>query len=163
MSVLDKLARAETSSDLRHHPEPCHVDVLKAAGIAGMHAPIHLALFRLKYLNDPGEIAACKAIFTRWAYRAMVNRKIDPSGASRVGVQTLTAWVDDTCKACAGQKYRIIEGTPALSTKTCGTCKGLGTNPIKNGPYSEVAKDVMERADDAIRSVRGVVEDRLRG
>mgnify|MGYP000489333152 CR=1 FL=1 len=173
-SVLDKLARAETSSDLRHYDTPCAVDVLKAAGIAAMHAPIHIALFRLKYLNDPGEIAACKAIFTRWAYASMVRRRpespmsagfrqLDPQHASRVGSQTLQAWIDDTCKACAGQKYRIIEGTPALSTKICGTCKGLGTNPIKNGPLSDVVRDVMERADDAISSVRGSVEDKLRG
>ena len=162
-SALDKLARAEVSSDLRHYDTPCAVDVLKAAGIAGMHAPIHLALFRLKYLNDPGEIAACKAIFTRWVYRAMVNRKIDPSGASRIGVQTLTAWVDDTCKGCAGQRYRVIEGTPALSMKVCGVCKGMGTNPIEKGPVGEAMRDVIERADDAISSVRGMVEDRLRG
>lgn len=163
MGVLDKLARAETSSDLRHYEEPCAVDVLKAAGIAAMHAPIHLALFRLKYLNDTAEIAACKAIFTRWAYKAMLNRNIDPQGASRIGSQTLQAWVDDTCRACAGQRYRVIEGTPSLSVKVCGTCKGLGTNPIKNGPFAEVIKDVIERADDAISSVRGMVEDRLRG
>lgn len=162
-TALDKLARAETSSDLRHYEEPCAVDVLKAAGIAAMHAPIHIALFRLKYLNDPGELSACKAIFTRWAYRAMANRGIDPSGASRVGSQTLQAWIDDTCKGCAGQRYRVIEGTPALSMKVCGVCKGLGTNPIQKGPVGEAMRDVIERADDAISSVRGMVEDRLRG
>lgn len=163
MSVLDRLARAETSSDLRHYPDPCAVDVLKAAGIAGIHAPIHLALFRLKYLNDPGEISACKSIFTRWAGISMQRRGLDPERASRLGVQILTAWIDDTCKACAGQRYRIIDGTPALSTKVCGACKGLGTNPIKDGPEADVVKDVIERADDAISSVRGMVEGRLRG
>ena len=163
MSVLDRLARAETSSDLRHHPEPCHVDVLKAAGIAAMHAPIHLALFRLKYLNDMAEIAACKAIFTRWAYKAMVNRHIDPQGASRIGSQTLQAWVDDTCPQCHGQKYEVPEGAAALTAKICPKCKGLGKRIIQDGPIGETIKDVMERADDAISSVRGMVEDRLRG
>lgn len=162
MGVLDKLARAETSSDLRHYEEPCAVDVLKAAGIAAMHAPIHLALFRLKYLNDSGEISACKAIFTRWAYRAMVNRGVDPKNASGVGVLALANWINDTCTECAGQKYRVIEGTPALSVKVCGVCNGLGKKPIKGG-LAEVTKDIIERADDAISSVRGVVEDRLRG
>lgn len=162
MSVLDKLARAETSSDLRHHPEPCHVDVLKAAGIAGLHTPIHLALFRLKYLNDPGEISACKAIFTRWAYRAMVNRGIEPAGASRIGVQTLAAWVDDTCPQCHGQRFEVPEGAAALTAKICPKCKGLGKRLIQDGPTGEAIKDVMERADDAISTVRGMVEDRLR-
>ena len=163
MSVLDKLARAETSSDLRHYDTPCAVDVLKAAGIAAMYAPIHIELYRIKYLNDYSQISACKSIFTRWAYRAMLNRGLEPSGASRLGSQTLQAWVDDTCTGCAGQKYRVIEGTPALSMKVCGVCKGLGTNPIKKGPAGEAMRDVIERADDAISSVRGMIEDKLRG
>lgn len=163
MGVLDRLARAETSSDLRHYAEPCAVDVLKAAGIAGIHAPIHLSLFRLKYLNDRGEVAACKAIFIRWAGVSMQRRGLDPQRASRVGVQGLTAWIDDTCKACAGQRYRIIEGTPSLSTKVCGVCKGLGTNPVQGGQIGDVIRDVIERADDAISSVRGMIEDKLRG
>lgn len=162
-SVLDKLAKAETSSDLRHYEEPCAVDVLKAVGIAAMHAPIYIALFRLKYLNDQGEIAACKSIFTRWAGASMRRRGLDPERASRMGAQILTAWIDDTCKACCGQRYRVIEGTPALSVKVCGVCKGLGTNPIKDGPAGDVVKDVIERADDAISSIRGMVEDKLRG
>ena len=38
MSVLDRLVRAETSSDLRHFPEPCAVDVPIAAGLVGIAA-----------------------------------------------------------------------------------------------------------------------------
>lgn len=41
MSVLDRLVRAETSSDLLHSPEPCAVDVPIAAGLVGIAAPIH--------------------------------------------------------------------------------------------------------------------------
>lgn len=162
MGMLDKLASAETSSDLRHYPEPCAIDVLAAAGMAGVAAPIHLALFRLKYLDDREQIEACKAIFTRWTYRAMVNRGIMPQSASRVGVQTLTAWVHDTCTECAGQKYRVIEGTPALSVKACSKCHGLGKNPIGDGQIGEVKKDVIERADDAINGISGRILDKLR-
>lgn len=161
-SVLDRLARAETSSDLRHYEEPCAVDVLKAAGIAAMHAPIHISLFRFKYLHDMTEKAACEDKFARWAYKSMLNRHIDPKEARGVGILALATWYDDTCTGCAGQKYRVIEGTPALSVKACQVCNGLGKKPIKGG-LAEVTKDIIERADDAIRSVRGMVEDRLRG
>lgn len=162
MGMLDRLARAETSSDLRHYPEPCAVDVLKAAGLAGIVAPIHLALFRLKFLNDPGEIDACKRIFIRWAGVSMSRRGINPQQASRAGTQALTAWVDDTCPGCLGQKYRVIEGAPLLSEAVCKTCKGTGKRPIA-GEWVEVTKDVHERADDAVQSIRGRIEDRLRG
>lgn len=163
MGVLDNLARAETSSDLRHHPEPCHVDVLKAAALAGMYVPIHIELYRIKYLHDYSQLEAAKALFIRWAGVSMQRRDLDPQRASRLGVQTLTAWIDDTCKACAGQRYRVIEGTPTLSLKVCGVCKGLGTNPVRKGPEGEVMQDVIQRADDAISSIRGMIEDRLRG
>src|SRR3970040_1829842 len=131
MSALDMLARAETSSDLQHHEYQCAVDVLGAVGMATVHTPNSMALYRLKYLNDAKQMTICKGIFARWAYRAMQNRKVDPQGASRVGVQALTAWIGDVCHVCQGRKHKVIAGTPTLSDKPCGACKGTGVNQIK--------------------------------
>lgn len=164
MPMLERLARAETSSDLQHHPEPCHVDVLMAAGLVGIAAPIHFALYRLKYLNDSTEITACKAIFTRWAYRAMCNRGIEPQRASRLGVQALTQWVSDVCQPCNGRGYQVIEGTPTLSDRPCGSCKGSGKSPIRGvSTESDVMRDVISRAECAVLSIQSKLEDKLRG
>lgn len=162
MSALDLLARAETSSDLQHHERPCDVDVLGAVGMATVHSPTGLILYRLKYLNDAGQISAAKAIFIRWAYRAMQNRKQDPKGASRIGVQALTAWVSDVCHVCQGRKYRVIDGTPALSDKPCGACGGTGKNRIKaSGDVAEVMRDVAERADSVILTLQAGVDGKM--
>lgn len=162
MSALDMLARAETSSDLQHHEYDCHVDVLGAVGMASSHEPTSMALYRLKYLNDTGEIEMCKSIFIRWSYRAMQNRKQDPKGASRIGVQALTAWIGDVCNVCSGRKFQLIEGTPALSNKQCPHCKGSGKNQIReHGEIAEVMRDVAERADAAILSLQRGVDYKL--
>lgn len=156
------LARAEVSSDLEHHDYDCHVDVLGAAGMAASHNFAHMALFRIKYLNDAAELEAAKRLFIMWARRAMINRKVNPSGASRLGVQALTAWIDDVCKACHGVKHVVIPGTPALSDKACPHCGGTGRNKIKHGgEIGEVIKDLHERADSACHTIQYGINDRL--
>ena len=161
-SVLDKLAKAETSSDLRHYAEPCHVDVVKAAGLAGIMSPIGLSLYRLKYLHDFREKEVCERKFIKWACISLMNRGFKKTLAEGVGTLALAGWIDDTCTECAGQKYEVPAGAAALTAKVCQTCNGLGKKPIKGG-LAEVTKDIFERADDKISSVRGIVEDRLRG
>lgn len=162
MGVLDMLARAETSSDLQHHEYDCAVDVLGATGMATARDFVSLSLYRLKYLNDTAEIEQCKATFIRWAYRSMQNRKIDPKGASRIGVQALTAWIGDVCNVCQGRKYKRIEGSPALSDRPCDCCGGTGKNQIRaHGDMRDVMLDVAERADAAILALNRGVDDRL--
>ena len=162
MSALDMLASAETSSDLQHHDYQCAVDVLGAAGLASIRSPSGMILYRLKYLHEAGQIANGKAIFIRWAYRAMQNRRQDPKGASRIGVQALTAWLGDVCNVCHGRKYQVLEGAPALTGKPCGSCGGTGKNRIKaSGEITEVMRDVAERADAAILSLQSGVDFKL--
>lgn len=162
MSALDMLARAETSSDLQHHDRPCDVDVLGAVGMATVHSPATMIIYRLKYLNDAEQMAAAKNVFIQWARVAMVHRKIDARSASRVGVQALTAWVGDVCHVCHGRKHKVIEGTPTLSGKPCVSCKGTGKNQIKaSGEIGEVMKDVAERADSAIQTLQSSVNYKM--
>lgn len=162
MAILELLARAETSSDLEHHDYDCHVDVIGAAGLAALHQPDHFALYRLKYLNDTHSLSIAKAVFIRWTYRSMQNRKLEPQGASRVGVQALTAWIQDTCNVCKGRKHRVIEGTPALSDKVCPSCNGTGKNQIKtSNEIAEVMRDVAERADSAILALQSGINFKL--
>lgn len=162
MGVLDRLARAEVSSDLAHHEYDCAVDVLGAAGMAAAAHFHNISLFRLKYLQDTGELAQAKKIFIRWAYRAMANRGLDPSKASRVGVQALTHWIDDICPCCHGLKHQIIPGSPTLSDMACKPCNGTGRKPVPiTGDLGEVFKDVGERADSACLTIRRGLAEKM--
>lgn len=162
MGVLDMLARAEVSSDLEHHDHDCDVDTLGAAGMAAAQNFAHMAIFRIKYLNDPAEVDSAKRLFIMWARRAMINRGVNPSSASRVGVQAMTAWVNDVCQACHGLKYQAITGTPALSDKPCSKCNGTGKNQIRHGgELGEVFKDLLERADSACVTIQLGIKNKL--
>lgn len=155
MSILDMLARAETSSDLKHHEYACAVDTLGAVGMAAIRDPGHLAIFRVKYLSDRADIPTAKAIFILWARRAMIRRGVNPAGASRLGVQVFMKWLDDICQPCGGLGYPLLEGTPTLSSKPCAKCKGSGHNHITHrGDIGEVMRDIVERADDAVRAIQ---------
>ena len=162
MSALDLLCRAEVSSDLAHHDHDCDVDTLGAAGMAAAQNFAHMAIFRIKYLNDAGEIGSAKRLFVMWARRAMINRNMSAASASRVGVQALTAWVNDVCPACNGLKYLVPAGTPALSDKQCHKCNGTGKNQIRSpGELGEVFKDLLERADSACVTIQRGIDEKL--
>lgn len=167
MSALDLLSRAEVSSDLRHHEHDCDVDVLGAAGLAAINHPAHTSLFRVKYMNDAEEIATAKSLFIRWARNAMANRMragstMNPEKASRVGVQALTAWVNDVCDRCHGVRYVIAEGAPVLTDKQCPCCSGTGKAPIRqNGEMLDVFKELMERADTAVSWIQTGIDRKL--
>lgn len=168
MSALDSLSRAEVSSDLRHYEHKCDVDVLAAAGMSAVNHPAHMSLFRVKYLKDANELAQAKSLFIRWARNAMANRMragsaMNPEKASRVGVQALTAWVNDVCGKCNGVKYTIAEGTPMLTDKQCPCCSGTGKAPIRqHGEMLDLFRELMERADTAVAWIHTGIEKKLR-
>ena len=164
-TILDRIASAETSSDLSHKPHNCAVDVLGAVGMAAIQNPAHLAVYRVKYLNDLADIAPAKRIFILWARRSMVRRKIVADCAGRLGTQIFTQWVNDTCSTCQGRKYPIIDGTPTLSIKPCSACSGTGKTPIKaqSAETLEVCFDVIERADAVILTIQRMIREKLRG
>lgn len=115
----------------------------------------HMAVFRVKYLHDLGEMPAAKRYFIQLARISMIRRKVDPAGASRLGTQILTHWLDDICPACRGLKFVAIEGTPALSDRPCQPCNGSGRKKLPyGGPELEVVRDVMERADSAVNTIQ---------
>lgn len=162
MGILDRLARAEVSSDLAHHDYDCHVDILGAAGMVAATHYANISIFRVKYLNDINELAQAKKIFVRWTYRMMANRGLDPTKASRIGVQALTHWVNDICPACNGLKHMIIAGSPTLSDKECNKCSGTGKKPVPiSGEIGEVFKDVGERADSACLTIRRGLSEKM--
>jgi len=168
MGVLDRLASAEVSSDLQHHEHTCDVDVLGAAGLAAIKHPGHMSLFRVKILNDAAELAAAKSLFIRWARVSMTNRMragstLNPEKASRVGVQALSAWLNDVCGKCKGVKFVVKDGTPYLSDKQCPHCQGTGREPIRQrGEMLDVFKELMERADTAVAWIHTGIEKKLR-
>ena len=164
MNILDHVARAETSKNLAHKREFCDVDVIGAVGMAGIRNPEHMAVWRVKYLNDLADIPAAKRIFILWTRRALmrrventrdVNPRPNTEEASRLGVQILTQWLNDICNGCNGLKFELLEGIPTIGTKPCNKCAGTGRTAIKadSAAHLDVTCDVIERADGVINEI----------
>lgn len=146
MEILKLLASAETSSDLQHHEQQCHVDILGATGMADL-ATGHIAVYRLKYLNDAESMVPAKAQFALWARRAIVRRglKLSPE---KVAWEALTKWIDDVCEVCDGLKYQQMKGTPTLTDRACISCGGTGLKKVFGGRgKAQIILDVMGKAD----------------
>jgi hypothetical protein len=160
MAILERLARAETSSDLSHKWDVCDVDLLGAVGLAGIHNPGKLAVFRLKYINDKESLHESRLQFIRWVRRAMKARRMDIMAVSRCADQALKAWVEDSCKPCKGLGYAVLPGTPHLSDQQCPRCHGAGKTPI-TGPFREPIKDALSMADSAVHEIQQLIRSRL--
>lgn len=162
MAILDLVARAEVSSDLSHHEYFCPIDVIGAVGLAAIHEPGALAIYRVKYLSDTADIALAKSTFILWARRAMIRRGVNPASASRVGVQTLIAWINDVCASCHGLGHPLLDGTPSLSSKACEHCNGTGKTPIRShGDIGDAIRDTLERADDAVHAIQRAIGSKI--
>lgn len=160
MEILKLLASAENSSDLKHHERECHVDVLGAAGMtSGQNG--HLAVYRVKYMNDVESVLEAKNQFTKWTRRAMVRRSVKLS-PDKVGADALAKWIDDICTSCKGLKFQKMRGTPTLMDRPCAECNGKGTKKI-NGDYNtvQVILDVMGRADRVVDNIKSELSFRL--
>lgn len=163
MGISEKIIRAETSDDLRHHEYDCAVDTLGAVGMAAASIhPAYLALFRLKFENDLASRDTVKQIFMVWTRNAMMRHRIAPASAGRIAHQVLQKWLFDVCQKCAGTGHPKIDGTPSLSAKACFSCGGTGKQPIHGAPdMRDVFADVIEHAEIAIASVLKNTKKRL--
>ena len=170
-TILDRIASAETSSDLSHKPHGCDVDVLKAIALACIRNPRYLYVYRVKYAKDANNLTdltampPAKEMFDIWTRRVMWLRGLKIDKPERLANKILAQWINDTCQTCQGRKYPIIEGTPTLSIKPCSSCSGTGKTPIKaqSAQTLEVCFDVIERADAVILTIQRMIKEKLRG
>ncbi len=68
-------------------------------------------------------------------------------------------WLDQTCHACDGLKFKQIPGTPSLSTKMCLACDGSGTAEF---PYGQQGRRLANFMDDSVQRARRSIQSRLR-
>lgn len=157
MGSLERVLRAELSSDLSHREHECDVDVLMAVGFAAIHNSGHLAVFRVKYLYDVNSLDEAINQFTSWARRSLTNRNQELYQARKIAMISLRSWVNDQCTACNGLKYTKLKYSPCLSATACKVCGGTGKKIINN----EVTKDLIERADAVVYQIHRQISRKL--
>jgi hypothetical protein len=126
MKVLERYSQAVNSSDLTVDERSTwsDTDVLGAAGLAGRHNPLGLALTRLfadgkpeEAIAELTELAMKRARTLRIKFTRIQSEDLSKAvlGWHRFG----------TCQPCGGTGYTVIKDTPVHGDE-CSHCKGGG-------------------------------------
>lgn len=67
-------------------------------------------------------------------------------------------WLDQTCNACDGLKWKRTPGAPSLSNRMCTTCNGTGISSI---PYGQDGRRLANFMDDCVSIARRDIRKRL--
>lgn len=68
-------------------------------------------------------------------------------------------WLDKTCRHCAGRKFQVAPGSPALTAKLCRHCQGTGEIRLPGG---EMGKKLARFMDESVERARASMKKRLR-
>ena len=95
-----------------------------ALGVVGITEKFADAVFRLKYGNDAKSYKGVLADMERLTKRLnaqrgwMLTRKL----LAPMPKEVLDYWLADTCPACQGRGWKVVDGSPYLSDEPCLTC-----------------------------------------
>jgi hypothetical protein len=130
MRLLERYSQAVNSDNLSVDARTTwsDTDVLGAAGIAGKHNPLGLALTRLladcKPQNALNELAVLA--FNRSHHLRVRISRVE---AYDLSCAVLAHFRFGTCQPCGGTGYMVIKGTPVHGDE-CGHCKGTRKIPF---------------------------------
>lgn len=107
-------------------------DVVGAAGFAGRHRPLAMALLRL-FVGDNGSVNGIVRLMAQMLVsKAWSLQTLLPVTEAEDIASAVLAWHrDGVCKPCGGHGYLKIEGSPALSEHACRNCRGTRKVPFE--------------------------------
>lgn len=107
---------------------------------------LKMLLGKLKTLPDVRREVAMQA--ARWRMTDCQNK----AGA------IIKYWLDPTCHACEGRKWKLIRDTPALSNRPCHVCHASGVAPV---PAGQEGRRLANYLDDCVSRARSSIKSRL--
>lgn len=131
------------------------LDALGAAALASRHHRLGVALQRLRADPSRAGLSWCAAELERRARDAVRRRLVRRAGvdAGNAARTVLDWWLDPTCSACGGVRWRARDGR--LTDHECSSCCGSGVRPLDGDVCQWVAAEIeraVSAADDAIRA-----------
>lgn len=135
-------------------------DVLAAAGMVAQRHQFGMLLQRLRVERTPDLLAAAHAALVKRLGDAQRRRlvRLDGRRSDEVVSVALAWWLDATCPACAGVRWRAKDHR--LTGSVCPACHGSGVRSLEGVGERWVivqVEDVVSRAEAAHhRAVAGV-------
>lgn len=102
---------------------------------------------RLKTLTD------ARRELTLQAMKWKIHDPVPTAGA------VIKYWLDQTCNACDGLKWKKTPGAPALSNRLCNACQGTGVGQV---PAGQEGRRLANYMDDCVSIARRDISKRLR-
>lgn len=142
MRILERYSQAVNSDDLSVDERTVFsdTDVLGAAGLAGRHNRLGIALTRL---FADGKAEAVLEEMSELAFKRSRTLRIKLSGVQAMDLaRAVLGWYRfGVCQPCGGTGYQTIPGTPVQGDE-CTHCKGTGKLPFDR----QFPQDVLELA-----------------
>lgn len=130
MRLMERYSQAVNSDNLSVDARTTwsDTDVLGAAGLAGRHNPLGIALTRLFADGKPEYVLAQLTDMAFKRARTMSLRFTRPEAIELS--QAVLGWYRfGTCQPCGGTGYMVIKDTPVHGDE-CSHCKGNGKLPF---------------------------------
>jgi hypothetical protein len=128
--MLERYSAAVNSDDLTVNERTTwsDTDVLGAAGLAGRHNPLGLALTRL-FADGKPEAVLLELTELAFKRARTLRTKIDRDQSKEVATAVLGWYRFGACQPCGGTGYSVIKGTPVQGDE-CPHCRASGKIPF---------------------------------
>lgn len=131
-TLIERVALALNSSDLRLMRHSCDLDKVIVSGWASRSAQLGAMAFWSKYTVDYQRtkdlLKAVKKITIAGARRRKRGGTIDD--LNKVAEASLLYWLTDRCQSCQGRGFIVLESKQTVSDLVCQTCYGSGLRPM---------------------------------
>lgn len=151
MKLIQRYSRSINSSNLMDDQFHHQTEVLAAAALASMTAPLATELFRVKFGNDASTYPTLR---TKWieivAFKASNRHWPKDISPSQVAKLSLDYWLNDLCTACGGHGTTLVDGVPSVRQDIpCRQCRGTRKQPLEvRKALHDYVADMVETLED---------------
>lgn len=164
MNVIEKYARAVTSTNLKDDEHHHNTEVLAAAALC--ETRLATKLFRVKYAADATSYPALLAEWTEIVtFKSLLRTwpiEVSPKKVARL---SLDHWLGDVCQECNGTGVQALPGhLSILSDLPCRVCSGTAKKPVQvKHNLKNYVSDMVESLEAMMIQAGGEVVRKLAG
>lgn len=158
-TLIERVAVALTSDDLRLRESACDLDKIIASGWSARQRQLGALAFWAKYTMDPHKTRQFLEIVRKMSVAKARQRN---RGGSQDELHLLAEavvfwWLTDKCPTCQGRGFMVLKDQQTVSSLECQNCGGTGMRPTPKPKDAGLAWDEV-KFEHRFNEVLAVVE-----